>query len=88
MQSLYDQLKDKSRVRLCKKVSRIEQSRTGAKVVCSDGSEFNGDIVIGADGIHSWTRKEMQKIAEEMGPKGLIDDDKKSEYPKNVQNHF
>jgi FAD dependent monooxygenase len=48
--------------------------------MCADGSEFVGHIVIGADGIHSRTRQEMQRFADEIGPPGLMDKDKLSEY--------
>ena len=76
--SLYEQLKDKSRVCLEKKVIEVRHKEDGVVVRCADGSEFRGDLVIGADGIHSRTRMEMQKFAEETGPKGLIDRDKSS----------
>jgi hypothetical protein len=35
-------------------------------------------LVVGADGIHSRTRVEMQRFAEETGPKGLTNRDKSS----------
>lgn len=76
LQSLYDQLEDKSRILLNKKVSTIEHGKDSVTVNCADGSQFTGDVVIGADGIHSRTRKEMQRYAEETGPKGLMDRDK------------
>ncbi|KAH8810054.1 hypothetical protein F5882DRAFT_99982 [Hyaloscypha sp. PMI_1271] len=76
--SLYEQLEDKSRILLEKKVVDIKHERDGVVVRCQDGSEFRGDLVIGADGIHSRTRVEMQRFAEKMGPKGLMDRDKSS----------
>jgi Flavin containing amine oxidoreductase len=76
--SLYEQLEDKSRILLEKKVVDIKHGKDGVAVRCQDGSEFRGDLVIGADGIHSRTRVEMQRLAEEMGPKGLMDRDKSS----------
>lgn len=78
LRSMFNQLKDKSRVCLGKKVVAMEHLDGGIRVVCEDGGMFTGDLVIGADGIHSKTRKEMQKFAEETGSEGLINKDKNS----------
>jgi FAD dependent monooxygenase len=76
--SLYEQLEDKSTILLEKKVVEILHESNGVVVRCQDGSEFRGDLVVGADGIHSRTRTEMQRFAEMTGPKGLMDADKSS----------
>ncbi|KAH8601151.1 monooxygenase [Bisporella sp. PMI_857] len=68
LQSLYDQLEDKSGILLNKKVVHVEHSKDSVTVVCADGSHYTGDIVIGADGIHSKIRHEMQRIAEKTNP--------------------
>ncbi|KAL2069492.1 hypothetical protein VTL71DRAFT_14171 [Oculimacula yallundae] len=78
LKSLFDQLGDKTKIRTSKKVLSIEHGETSVTVSCEDGSRFTGDIVIGADGIHSRTRQEMQKFAEKTGPAGLLEKDKKS----------
>ncbi|KAH7346316.1 hypothetical protein BKA65DRAFT_274709 [Rhexocercosporidium sp. MPI-PUGE-AT-0058] len=78
LRSMYDQLKNKSKVKTSKRVSSIQHGGSSVTVICQDGSEFVGDIVIGADGIHSRTRQEMQRFAEETGPPGLMDKDKNS----------
>ncbi|KAH7410698.1 hypothetical protein BKA64DRAFT_360443 [Cadophora sp. MPI-SDFR-AT-0126] len=78
LRSMYDQLRDRSKVRTGKKVVSIHHGESSVKVVCQDGSEFFGDIVIGADGIHSFTRQEMQTFAEQTGPLGFMDKDKTS----------
>ncbi|KUJ12473.1 FAD/NAD(P)-binding domain-containing protein [Mollisia scopiformis] len=75
LRSMYGQLKDKSKVRLSKKVVSIQHGSDSVTVKCEDGSEFTGDVVIGADGIHSRTRTEMQRYARETGPPGLMDKD-------------
>ncbi|PMD35736.1 FAD/NAD(P)-binding domain-containing protein [Hyaloscypha variabilis F] len=76
--SLYEQLEDKSRILLEKKVVEIKHEGNEVVARCQDGSEFRGDLVVGADGIHSRTRVEMQRYAEETGPRGLMDRDKSS----------
>jgi FAD dependent monooxygenase len=78
LRSLYEQLEDKSKILLNKKVIAVELGEGGVRVRCEDGSVFEGSIVVGADGIHSRVRKEMQRLAGEMGPKGLMDGDLKS----------
>ncbi|PKK42758.1 hypothetical protein CI102_13005 [Trichoderma harzianum] len=51
-----------------KKVSDIQSGEKKAKVVCEDGSIYEGDLVLGADGVHSQTRKIMRKLALESDP--------------------
>jgi FAD dependent monooxygenase len=78
LENLYDQLEDKSKIVLKKKVVRFEHGEESVTVRCEDGSVFVGDVVVGADGVHSRTRKEMQRIANEREP-GLMDGDLESE---------
>lgn len=59
LQTLYDNLSDKSKVLLNKRVSRVEQDHNGVTVYCRDGSSYKGDVVVGADGVHSVVRGEM-----------------------------
>ncbi|PTB69404.1 FAD/NAD(P)-binding domain-containing protein [Trichoderma citrinoviride] len=65
VQSLYDQLpaEIKSRVLLGKKVTDIQSTENDVKVLCSDGSQYEGSMVIGADGVHSRTRQIMRLLA-------------------------
>lgn len=42
-----------------KKVVSVEHFDTHVAVHCSDGSSFNGDLVVGADGIRSRVRQLM-----------------------------
>ncbi|KAB8221776.1 hypothetical protein BDV33DRAFT_190112 [Aspergillus novoparasiticus] len=55
----YNNLKDKHRVRFGKRVMTVDQSSSEAKVECADDSIFTGDLVVGADGIHSVSRGEI-----------------------------
>ncbi|KAG4432184.1 hypothetical protein IFR05_012329 [Cadophora sp. M221] len=78
LRSMYDQLRDKSKIKTGKRVSSIQHGESSVTVICQDGSVYVGDIIIGADGIHSRTRQEMQRFAEETGPPGIMDRDKNS----------
>ncbi|KAJ5627291.1 Monooxygenase FAD-binding [Penicillium herquei] len=61
---LHDNLRDKSKVHTSQGVVKIHPLEDGVKVETIDGSMFEGDIVVGADGIHSHVLDEMQRLAE------------------------
>ena len=71
--TLYNNIKDKNALLLGKRVSRIDHSQKTATVQCKDGSTYIGDIVVGADGVHSIVRHEMFRHMEVNEP-GLLDD--------------
>ncbi|KAH8807124.1 hypothetical protein F5884DRAFT_879800 [Xylogone sp. PMI_703] len=75
LQSLYDQLGSKERILVNKRVVMVNHRSDSVSVLCADGSEYVGDIVVGADGIHSIVRQEMQRYAEQVSP-GLMRQDK------------
>lgn len=79
LNSLYEQLEDKSKILLNKKVLSFEHGENEVKVMCQDGSVYVGDLVVGVDGVHSRTRQEMQRIAEEESP-GLMKRDLNSKF--------
>ncbi|KAH9228284.1 hypothetical protein K456DRAFT_1926221 [Colletotrichum gloeosporioides 23] len=62
LQVLYDNLKQKNKVNPSKRVNKIDLSEKGVTVYTTDGSIYEGDIVVGADGIHSTVRSEMWRI--------------------------
>ncbi|KAL7914936.1 hypothetical protein GGI35DRAFT_435620 [Trichoderma velutinum] len=70
VQSLYDQLPEevKPKILTGKKVLDIQSGEKEVKVVCDDGSIYEGSLVLGADGVHSQTRKIMRKLAVEADP--------------------
>ncbi|VTT76422.1 unnamed protein product [Fusarium fujikuroi] len=53
LQVLYKNLKHKDRVLTKKRVTRVELVEGGVQAYTQDGSVYEGDIVVGADGIHS-----------------------------------
>ncbi|KID82770.1 FAD-dependent monooxygenase [Metarhizium guizhouense ARSEF 977] len=60
---LYDALPDKTRIHVNKTMSTIEyftkDEMTGARVLTQEGDVYEGDLIVGADGIHSQTRGEI-----------------------------
>ncbi|KAH0497873.1 hypothetical protein TgHK011_005155 [Trichoderma gracile] len=70
VQSLYGQLPADARLKflLCRKVSDIQSTKDEVKVFCDDGSQYEGSMVIGADGVHSRTRQIMRRLALETKP--------------------
>jgi 2-polyprenyl-6-methoxyphenol hydroxylase-like FAD-dependent oxidoreductase len=52
----------KSKVLTAKQIVNIENFDNGVSVSCGDGTSYNGSIVIGADGVHSLTRRIMHRI--------------------------
>ena len=71
LQVLYDQLPDKSKIRLGKKVIDIVETYDGVEVFSADGTSEKGDVVIGGDGVHSLVRQKMWENADRISP-GLI----------------
>ncbi|KXH41674.1 hypothetical protein CSAL01_09925 [Colletotrichum salicis] len=61
---LYEHLKDKNRIFLNQKVQKVENLKDGALVHTKDGSVFEGQMVVGADGVRSTIRQEMWRNAD------------------------
>ncbi|GAB7352388.1 hypothetical protein MBLNU459_g2821t1 [Dothideomycetes sp. NU459] len=80
LQVLYDNIQDKTKVLTNKQVKRVDLQDDGVSVLTSDGNTYRGDILIGADGIHSSVRGEMWRIANEVSP-GWIPADEPSSVP-------
>ena len=74
---LYDNLPDQSKIRTSARVERIEHTETGVKVFLTDGTFEEGDLVIGADGVHSLVRQLMWDYAAKNDPDAIPESDKK-----------
>ncbi|KAJ6117373.1 hypothetical protein N7512_007098 [Penicillium capsulatum] len=64
IQVLFDSLSDKSKIRTSCEVSTITALDGRTQVILKDGTSVEGDILVGADGVHSSLRNEMWRIAE------------------------
>ncbi|KAF3802821.1 FAD-dependent monooxygenase andE [Colletotrichum gloeosporioides] len=77
IQVLYSNLKYKEKVLTSKRAVSVDIMESSAQVTTKDGHVFSGDIVVGADGIHSTVRKEMWRNA----PPGYFPHDEYSKVP-------
>ncbi|KAE8414376.1 hypothetical protein BDV36DRAFT_303484 [Aspergillus pseudocaelatus] len=65
---LYEHLKDRrDRVLVNKKVTKVEHLPEKVVVHCADDSIFEGDVVVGADGVRSTVREQMWHYMESRG---------------------
>lgn len=77
LQILHGNLKHKDRVLTKKRVTGVELTTNGVRALTQDGSVYEGDIVVGADGIHSAVRDEMWRLGKEQSP-GYFPEDENS----------
>ncbi|ETS79271.1 hypothetical protein PFICI_09124 [Pestalotiopsis fici W106-1] len=77
---LYDCVEQKDRILVNQRVKTIKTTETGVEVLTASGQTFTGDIVIGADGIHSSVRREMRRIAAATRP-GYFKADEEDKVP-------
>ncbi|KAK1460735.1 FAD binding domain-containing protein [Colletotrichum melonis] len=63
LQVLYEQICKKECVLTGKRVSEVQMDDSGVTVKTCDGSTYAGDILIGADGVRSFIRQEMWRLA-------------------------
>lgn len=68
LQVLYDNIKDKTKILSSKRVVKVQLEQAGVKAITVDGKTYAGDIIIGADGIHSTVREEMWRLSEKVAP--------------------
>ncbi|ROW03479.1 hypothetical protein VSDG_01303 [Cytospora chrysosperma] len=78
VQALYESLSDEDRARIHtgKKLASIESNSGGVVVTCEDGTSYEGSIVIGADGVHSATRRIMRDVSLKASPDAVVNDEK------------
>lgn len=76
LQALFENLRFKDRVLTRKRVVRVDTIEGLVHVQTEEGSRYTGNIVVGADGVHSVVRKEMQRSSLESGPERLFQTDR------------
>lgn len=77
---LADHILDPSKIRLNKRLSRVDHSAEYVTAHCTDGSSYHGDIIAGADGVFSKVRQEMWRAADAMEPGEISKREKDCEY--------
>jgi 2-polyprenyl-6-methoxyphenol hydroxylase-like FAD-dependent oxidoreductase len=66
---LYDTLPDLSQVLVDKAVISVKREDSDLmRVTTHDGSVYHGNLVVGADGVHSRVRAEMWRLANSQSP--------------------
>lgn len=63
LETIHSNLKDKSKVHASKCIVSVEEFENGVSVKCEDGSSYDGDVLVGADGVRSKVREEMWRLA-------------------------
>ncbi|CAG8237917.1 unnamed protein product [Penicillium salamii] len=71
VQCLFDNLRDKSKIHISCCVSRIHLTDEQVMVETNSGI-FEGDLVVGADGVHSYVRREMARLASADGDESFF----------------
>ncbi|KAB8268882.1 hypothetical protein BDV30DRAFT_230298 [Aspergillus minisclerotigenes] len=80
IQILYDKIQDKSKVLTSQRVQIVHTSQSHVTVTTKDGKFYKGDIIVGADGIHSTVRRQMWEEARKMNP-SWIDPSEENAFP-------
>ncbi len=79
LQKMYETISDKSKILTNQRCNAIEHTEEGVTVKCENGTEYKGDVVVGAVGVHSLVRSEMRRYADTKTEE-LMKKDKNSNY--------
>ncbi|OAQ98954.1 hypothetical protein LLEC1_00604 [Akanthomyces lecanii] len=60
-QILWDRLPDPRNVICDKDICQVKETAEGVTAICSDGSSYEADMIIGADGVHSQVRAHINR---------------------------
>ncbi|KPM46506.1 hypothetical protein AK830_g175 [Neonectria ditissima] len=66
LEILFKNLKRKESVLTGQRIVRVEQDDGKVRLFTKEGREFEADVVIGADGVHSTLRREIWRMSEKM----------------------
>jgi 2-polyprenyl-6-methoxyphenol hydroxylase-like FAD-dependent oxidoreductase len=68
IQVLFESITDKFKVQVNQRVVKVSPIEDGVEVLTNSGLTVQGDILVGADGVHSTVRREMWRLAETLQP--------------------
>jgi 2-polyprenyl-6-methoxyphenol hydroxylase-like FAD-dependent oxidoreductase len=74
---LFERLEDNTEVVLNSCVIKVDHSEKSVTVHCDSGDSYTGDVLVAADGVHSFIRYEMRRYADLQSQK-LMDRDRNS----------
>lgn len=60
---MYENLKDKSKIKVQKRITKVDHNKNEVLVLCEDGTAISGDVLVGCDGVHSKVRHELWRLA-------------------------
>lgn len=80
VKTLFENICDKSKIHTSSGVVDIRLTATGVEVQTDNGA-FQGDIVVGADGVHSRVRHVMEQLALANGDGELFQEKDSRYYP-------
>ncbi|ROV98638.1 hypothetical protein VSDG_04341 [Cytospora chrysosperma] len=69
LSGLYEGIKDKSRIHTREGIVSFIETENGVTVRTDQGNTFEGSILVGADGVHSETRRQLSLASQEQDPK-------------------
>ncbi|KAK8134455.1 FAD binding domain protein [Apiospora sp. TS-2023a] len=68
VRNIYDKIRDKSKIHAGKKVVAVDLSDEQVSIKLDTGEIVTGDLLVGADGVHSVVRSEMWRLGNERLP--------------------
>ena len=80
--NLHRHLSNKEKLLLEKRVQKLEQFHDSVKVICRDGTEYTGHVVVGCDGVNSIVRKEMWRLSDLEEPGRISQEEKECQYAR------
>ena len=80
LRTLYQNLDQKHKVIVEKRVVKIELMEDRGRAITQDGYKYKGDIIIGADGMHSVVRKQMHRLGKALSPGTFEEDEYSSKF--------
>ena len=73
---MYENLKDQSKIKLQKRISKVDHNKNEVIVLCEDGTAVSGDVLVGCDGVHSKVRHELWRLSHLQEPDAIDPSDK------------